>query len=124
MKIHRMLLVGVIALAACSSEKVTEPKLTVAGNWSGTFTPGASSVSLSLLLTENAGQVTGNGTISGETSTALTVTGTFVAPNVSLTLSPPGFEPMNYAAFVKEASMSGALNGSGFFNQGVTLSRH
>jgi hypothetical protein len=44
-----------------------------------------------------------------------------VPPNLSLTLSTPGFSDMNLTATVGEQSMTGSLNGSGFINSGITL---
>jgi hypothetical protein len=70
------------------------------------------------------GVVTGNGTFRFPGSAnALTVTGTYLPPALSLTLQTPGFEDTNLSATVEKDRMRGTLNGSGFQNESVTLAR-
>jgi len=110
-------------VAACGGDS-SGPKTTVAGNWTGSgTTSGGSAFTLGLVLVENAGAVTGTGTLAGGTSIALTVTGTYSAPSVGLTMSSPGFSPLNLTATVSGKSMTGTLNGSGFNNTAITFTK-
>ena len=114
--------VVLLVYSACSGDS-SGPKTTVAGNWTGTGTTSAGSFTVNLILAENSGSVTGTGTISGSTSIALTVTGTYSAPSVGLTFSSPGFENLNFSGTVSGKTMTGTLNGSGFTGNAVTLTK-
>jgi hypothetical protein len=65
---------------------------------------------------------TGSLTAPGGSAT-LTVTASFTAPSMLLTINSPGYEPINYAGTVNGKTMVGTLNGSGFTNVSVTLTR-
>jgi hypothetical protein len=106
-------------LVACGDDG-TGPGNSIEGEWSGPI----GSAQLTLTLQESDGEVSGNGSIVADSeSAALTVDGSFDDPDFSLTLSPPGFEPINFAGEVDEDEMNGTLNGSGFVQQTVTLTR-
>jgi hypothetical protein len=79
---------------------------------------------LALTLNEANGNITGTGalTVSGD-ALALTVTGNYAPPNVSLQLTSTGFEPMNLSGTLSQDEIRGTLNGSGFVNIAVTLER-
>jgi hypothetical protein len=79
---------------------------------------------LALTLNESDGTVTGTGTLStAGDAIALTITGNYAPPNVSLQMNAAGFEPMNLSGTVAEDEIDGTLNGSGFVNIAVTLAR-
>jgi hypothetical protein len=123
----RYLLVGLMLfLAGCGGgDGATEPdEPHVEGQWNGPINTDVGSGSLALTLTEGDGTVSGTGTlsVSGD-ALALTVTGTYVPPNVSLQMTSQGFEPMNLSGEVAEDEIDGTLNGSGFVNIAVTLTR-
>ncbi|HWB43720.1 MAG TPA: hypothetical protein VG500_20835 [Gemmatimonadales bacterium] len=123
----RYLLVGLTLLAAaCGGDGgSTEPEVPeVEGQWNGPIITNVGSGSLSLTLNEAGGTVTGTGTLSvtGD-AVALTVTGNYAQPNVSLQMTSPGFEPLNLSGEVSEEEIDGTLNGSGFVNIAVTLTR-
>jgi hypothetical protein len=123
----RYLLVGLmLCLAGCGGgDGSTEPdEPQVEGQWNGPINTDVGSGSLALTLTEGDGTVSGTGTLSvtGD-ALALTVTGTYVPPNVSLQMTSQGFEPMNLSGEVAEEEIDGTLNGSGFVNIAVTLTR-
>jgi hypothetical protein len=113
---------ALLIYSACGGDS-SGPKTTVAGSWSGTGTTSTSSFTLSLILAENSGAVTGTGTLSGGSSIALTVTGTYSAPSVGLTFSSPGFENLNFSGTVSGKTMTGTLNGSGFAGNAITLTK-
>ena len=123
----RYLMVALMLLAAgCgggdSSTEPDDPE--VEGQWNGPINTDGGSGSLALTLTETDGTVSGTGTLSvtGD-ALALTVTGTYAAPNVSLQMTSQGFEPMNLSGEVTDEEIDGTLNGSGFVNIAVTLTR-
>ncbi|HVX41971.1 MAG TPA: hypothetical protein VHB25_20585 [Gemmatimonadaceae bacterium] len=79
---------------------------------------------MTLTLSQDGSQVTGSGQInSGGTAVALTANGTFAAPSVSLNLSATGFEAMNYTGSLSGNTIAGTINGSGFSNLNLTLTR-
>ena len=123
----RYLMVALMLLAAgCGGDdSSTEPEdPEVEGQWNGPINTDVGSGSLALTLTETDGTVSGTGTLSvtGD-ALALTVTGTYAPPNVSLQMTSQGFEPMNLSGEVTDEEINGTLNGSGFVNIAVTLTR-
>lgn len=123
----RYLLLGLtLLLAGCGGgDGSTEPdEPEVEGQWNGPINTSVGSGSLALTLTESDGTVSGTGTLSvtGD-ALALTVTGTYAPPNVSLQMTSPGFEPLNLSGDVTEDEIDGTLNGSGFVSIAVTLTR-
>jgi hypothetical protein len=79
---------------------------------------------LSMTLTETSGTVTGNGNISSPSlAEAINVNGTYTEPNLSVSLTSQCCNPINLTATVGETTMTGTLNGSGFINATITLTR-
>lgn len=123
---RRLLVVSALTLlaAGCGGDSGTEPKQTITGTWNGTITGSAGSGTMSLTLTQSGTQVTGAGSLSAPLgSAAITASGTFSAPTLSLNLSATGFQSINFTGTVNGNSMTGTMNGSGFQNYGVTLTR-
>lgn len=91
------------------------------GTWGGS-TP---DFSYSMTVTEKDKTVTGSATLTGGgTSVALTVTGTHAHPAVSLTISATGYESVNFSGnFETDDLIRGRLNGSGFSNEQISLTR-
>lgn len=80
---------------------------------------------MSLTLSQTGTSVSGTGSISGGGNTIpLTASGTYVAPDLSLTLSSDGFQPTSYTGSLSHGTITGTLNGSGFNNASMTLTRH
>lgn len=114
----------VLFLVAAGCSDSSGPKTTVTGNWTGSAPISVgSNATLSMVLTESSGAVTGTGSLVGSTSIALTVTGTYAAPSLGLTMSAPGFSSLNLTATVSGKTMTGTLNGSGFNNTAITLTK-
>ncbi len=121
-----LLLALMFALTACGGDGgSTEPVIPeVTGQWNGPVNTSGGSGSLALTLNESDGSVTGTGTLStAGDAIALTITGNYAPPNVSLQMNAAGFEPMNLSGTVTEDEIDGTLNGSGFVNIAVTLAR-
>lgn len=115
-----------LAIAACGGDGgSTEPDIPeVTGQWNGPINTSGAAGTLALTLNESDGTVTGTGTLStAGDALALTVTGNYAPPNVSLQLNASGFEPLNLSGSVTEDEIDGTLNGSGFVNVAVTLAR-
>lgn len=117
---------AIAALVACGGgDKGTAPVPTVVGSWAGSFPISTTqNATLSFVLTQTGGAVSGTGQIaSGTTTIPLTITGTFAAPSLALTMNATGYSSSSFAGTVSGTSMTGTLNGSGFSNQAVTLTR-
>jgi hypothetical protein len=100
-------------------------ELKVADSWTGPIREqGVTVARLDLALNEANGTVTGEGTL-GDAGGAIAVTasGTYEAPNLSLTLSSEGLESVNLTAVVSKADMRGTLSGSGFDNTPIRMMR-
>ncbi len=116
----------VVSLAGCGGDGGTDPDTSdVAGSWSGTLEgDDGSTGTLTLTLSETGGNVTGNGTLTaGSESLPLTVSGSYSAPDLTLTLNSPCCDPATLAATIEGGVMTGQLNGSGFSNLEITLTR-
>lgn len=106
-------------LGACGGDS-TAPEPSIVGTWSGALQTGTMTVTLSL----NESAISGSGSLIGPSeSIAMTVTGTFSRPNVSLNMVAVGYEPMNYTGTLDEDVILGRINGSGFVNVTVNLNR-
>lgn len=93
---------------------------TATGGWSGNN----SGITLSVVLAETGGTVSGSGTLAGTTSLAVTVAGTHAHPTLSLTFAAPGFQPSVFiGSYTASNTVSGTINGSGFVNFPMTLTR-
>jgi hypothetical protein len=117
-----------LVLGACGNgDGITPPEeIDAEGTWSGTFpvSGGSQDVSLTLVLTETDGAVTGTGTlVTSAGSFPLTVSGTYDAPRLALGITTPGFDPVSVVAIVGEQSMTGTIGGGGFNNETFTLDR-
>jgi hypothetical protein len=119
----RLAAAGVLA---CGGDSNKPTPIEAEGAWSGQVHDNDGSVlgTLSMTLTETSGTVTGNGNISSPTlAEAINVNGTYTEPNLSVSLTSECCNPINLSATVGETTMTGTLNGSGFINATITLTR-
>lgn len=115
-----MLAALVGALVGCSDS--TSPDDPVSGRWRGRDIQ--IGLSLDLVVARQGSAVNGSGTlVYGSTANAVTITGTWVSPNISLVLSSPGFQDTHYGGLLDADLIDGALNGSGFADIELVLSR-
>lgn len=107
---------------ACGGSSPAAPVTSLDGTWNGST--GAYQVSLG--LTQSDTVVTGTGLMAGNTGIVqLDVTGSFHAPNFTLTLSAPQFPDVVYTGQLSSTTpqMIGQLNGSGFTQTALTVTR-
>lgn len=112
-------------LAACGGDNGPSTP-NAEGSWNGPVNDntGAPIATLQMTLTETNGTVAGTGNLNNAgTAVAITVTGTFTAPQASLNLAANGFSPINMSVTVGQTNMTGTMNGSGFVNAAVVLTR-
>jgi hypothetical protein len=124
---RRLLAIAFVAMSAisvlgCGADSLG-PVTTVDGEWFGV----QNGYSLSLTLTQTpAGEVTGSALVAGVSGvTEASVSGTFAFPTLVLTITPPSFEPVIYTGTMSQASakIDGKLNGSGFSNLVINISK-
>ena len=121
---RRRIAIALIAISVlgCGSDSLA-PVTTVDGDWFGV----QNGYSLSLALVQTtAGAVSGNALIAGTSGvTEAGVSGTFTFPTLVLTITPPNFEPVIYTGTMSQASakIDGKLNGSGFSNLVINISK-
>ena len=113
-----------LLLAACGSDAVApDPDPTVSGSWSGTT--GTTTLSLTMNEADSTGVVTGSGNIT-DTGVAFALSissGTHVFPNLSLILSATGFQDINLTGTVSETAIAATINGSGFMNVNINMTK-
>jgi hypothetical protein len=123
----RLCVALVLLVLGCGGGESSGPSdaAEVDGSWSGRVTaPNGQTATLTITLSENNRDISGTGSLAfGGSSLGLSVSGSHTPPNVSLTISSQGFEPMTLEASVADARMEGALDGSGFQNRAITLRR-
>ena len=88
----------------------------VTGSWSGVLDGGT----VTLTIQQSATGLTGHGVIASE---AVVVTGTYTEPIVSLHITTPGVEPLDYTGMLDHDRIVGIVNGSGYTDQSLTLER-
>lgn len=113
-----------LSAAACKdSGTAPEPDPTVSGSWSGT----SQGLTMNLTLSEGVGgAVSGSGNIVGDADNLALIVrqGTHVYPNLTLILGATGFQDLNFTARLSSATqMTGTLNGSGFDNFNLNLTK-
>ena len=123
---RKLLLGALMAITlACGGGDGNGPSTPEAeGQWNGPINTSSGSGNLALTLNDASGNITGTGTLTfpGD-AIALTVTGNYAPPDISLQMTSPGFEPMNLSGTLGDTQIQGVLNGSGFVNIAVTLTR-
>src|SRR3990167_1645225 len=120
----RSILLAFVLLVACgddSEPEVVEAKPSMTGTWKGS----AGGVTFNYTLSQKGTDITGSGQGSDcDVSIAETVKGTNVYPNVSLTMSAAGYTDSNFSGrFADTNTLPGKLNGSGFVDSPLTLTR-
>jgi hypothetical protein len=107
-------------LLACGGDATLGPVQTIDGRWDGQQNGYAVSINVSQVGNDVAGSASIGSTGGALTGTA---TGTFVYPDVRLTLNVQGFQPVDYIGKMSttEAKIIGKMNGSGLTNVEMDL---
>lgn len=109
---------------ACSDNPVeADPVLT--GRWFGQTTVQGTPLSMELQLQESGGSVNAAGTMVFVEPLAVTATGVYNFPSLSLTVRSSGFADLSFTGELGADgnSISGSMRGSGFDNFSITLRR-
>jgi hypothetical protein len=95
------------------------------GRWLGTTTVQGATFTADLQINENGGNVNATGTVTFINPLAVSATGTYNFPNVSMTIQSSGFEDLNFSGTLSADGdqLTGSMNGSGFDNFSITLRR-
>jgi hypothetical protein len=113
-----------LAIAACGDGGTDLETPSADGAWRGTLESFPATMRVN--ITEAAdGTISGSGAIYAGTETlSFTLSGTHRHPNVSFDMDFLGFEPAAYSGrFESDDAIRGAIDGSGFTDERVTLSR-
>lgn len=117
-----ILIVTAATIAACGDQGPEIPTFT--GHWEG-FVDAEFTVLIS--ASEREGAVTGAGRFVGspqQGTVAFSVSGVHLHPDVALTLRPSGFADVNFSGtFDGVDRVSGRLDGAGFTDDSLTLTR-
>ena|SRR5215831_4598435 len=117
---RKFFLFAAAAVVVACGDSPLAPVQTVDGSWQGL----ANGYSLSLVMSQSDSVVTGSALIANVAGANQgTLAGTFVYPNLHLTLSFPGFDDVKYDGTMSqaEAKIFGRLNGSGILNVEVDV---
>ena len=119
---RRFLSLLALSFALGCGDDTLGPVNTVDGLWTGV----QNGFSLSLSMAQAGQTVSGVATIGGISGFAEgTISGVFNYPSISLVISIPGAEPVNYTGTMSasEASIDGKLNGSGFVDRALAVKK-
>jgi hypothetical protein len=112
--------------SGCSDNPVDSTEPSITGSWAGTSNVQGTPVTLSLQMVENGGSVSGNGSLSAVSSVAVSVTGTYNYPALSLTIRSSGFQDTAFSGTLAAGgnAITGSMSGSSTFeNFSITLNR-
>jgi hypothetical protein len=118
-----VVMLAALLLVACSGKSPVAPlPPTVTGNWQGDI---AGPQVLTLALSQSGGTVSGSGILTNTPSgtRALTATGTFIDPVLSMTISSGTTQPFNLTATLTNGTLYGNLQGSGFTGSMIAMYR-
>lgn len=123
-RLASILLLALVPLfvTACGDDSPTGPaEVSIEGTWTGSIEGGT----FTLTLAQQGSDITGSGNISATGGSAsLNITGTRSGANISLVMTSSGFEDLNYSGTIQNATtINGTLNGSGFQNEPLTLTK-
>ena len=105
---------ALIGLVGCgAAEEAAKPPPTVGGNWNYTAASGGTSEGGTMTVNQSGNSLTGSFTMGGDSGT---LTGGHQHPDVSLSLTIPGYAPFLVTAKLDGNSIKGTMNGSGAVN--------
>lgn len=113
------------SLVACSDNPVEPDVPSLTGRWAGQTSIQGVPLSLDVQLQDNDGSVSGAGTMVLVEPLAITTTGVYNFPSLTLTVRSNDFDDMSFTGELGADgnSISGGMRGSGFDNFAFTLRR-
>ena len=113
------------SLLAYSDNPVEPDEPTLTGRWTGQTTIQGVPLSMDVQLQDNGGSISGAGTMVLVEPLAITTTGVYNFPSVTLTVRSNDFDDMSFTGDLGADgnSISGGMRGSGFDNFAFTLRR-
>jgi hypothetical protein len=120
-------MLALAAMVACGDSSGPETP-SMAGTWTATSqTSNGVQFVIGLNLTQADRAISGSGSLTlpdGTLVSALTVTGTHTYPQVGMTMTSTGFEPMIFQGeFSNASTVRGQIDGSGFVATAINFSR-
>lgn len=117
-------LLSVVAVVMCfgCGADLLPPVITVDGQWTGI----QNGYSVSFNMVQTGSDVSGIGAIGGIGGSGEgTLTGTFIYPDLKVTLTIPGLDPVVYTGTMSQAAakITGKLNGSGLTNLQIDVAK-
>jgi hypothetical protein len=116
-----------MVISSCSKDDPTAPlplppPPSIAGSWTATLTQGSSTVVILFNLSQDLINIGGSGT---NGSQVVSVSGQNHYPEVSLNFSVTGYKPFRFQGqFTSTSALSGLVNGSGFTNAVMNLTKN
>ena len=120
-----MMVVISASLVACSDNPVEADDPSLTGRWFGQTTIQGTPLSMDIQLQENNGIISGAGTMVLVEPLAITTTGVYNFPSMTLTVRSNAFEDMSFTGDLGADgnTINGSMRGSGFDNFGFSLRR-
>lgn len=112
-------------LVACSDNPVEADDPMITGRWAGQTTIQGTPLSMDIQLQENNGTINGAGTMVLVDPLAITVTGVYNFPSMTMTVRSNDFEDMSFSGDLGADgnTINGSMRGSGFDNFAFSLRR-
>ncbi|HTE43679.1 MAG TPA: hypothetical protein VK636_00435 [Gemmatimonadaceae bacterium] len=119
---RRLLAAAVVVLSLGCGRDLLDPVMTVDGQWNGL----QNGYSVALNMVQTGTDVAGSATIAGVAGIGDGIlVGTFVYPDLKVKITIEGLDPVEYTGTMSTsvAKISGKLNGSGFNNLQMDVSK-
>ncbi len=122
-----LMIVALVTVPSCTKDDPTAPPPlplppSTAGSWSGTLTSGGRVGSVTLDFTQDLTRISGNGMLG---TFSMTVNGEAHYPDLQFTCTVPTYAPFVFTGtFTSPTTISGTVNGSGFVNAALELTRN
>lgn len=114
-----------LTTAACSDNPTEDDEPVLTGRWFGQTTVQGVPLSMEVQMQENNGIVNATGNMVFVEPLAITASGVYNFPSLSLTVTSTGFADLSFTGELGADgnSISGSMRGSGFDNFSITLRR-
>jgi hypothetical protein len=120
------IVIALVLLPSCTKDNPTAPPPlplppSATGSWSGTLTSGGTTGPFALTLSQEITRISGSGMLG---TISMTVSGEAHCPDVQFTCTAARYAPFVFTGtFTSPTTISGLVNGSGFVNAAVALTK-